>query len=83
VAHRPRPDCRRKCRCRCVSLSPKSRLQFSEEIAGDGPDVFASAERMGLEGIVSKRLGSHYRIGRVDTWRKVKCRTESALALIR
>jgi ATP-dependent DNA ligase len=62
--------------------SPKSRLQFSEAIAASGPDVFASAERLGLEGIVSKRLGSHYRSGRVDTWRKVKCWTESALVLI-
>jgi len=60
----------------------RSRLQFSEAIAGSGPDVFASAERMGLEGIVSKRLGSHYRSGRVDTWRKVKCWTESTLVLI-
>jgi bifunctional non-homologous end joining protein LigD len=37
---------------------------------------------MSLEGIVSKRLGSHYRSGRLDTWRKVKCWTESALVLI-
>jgi ATP-dependent DNA ligase len=62
--------------------SPKSRLQFSEANAASGPDVFASAERLGLEGIVSKRLGSHYRSGRVDTWRKVKCWSESALVLI-
>jgi bifunctional non-homologous end joining protein LigD len=44
--------------------------------------VFASAEQLGLEGIVSKRLGSYYRSGRVDTWRKVKCWTESSLVLI-
>jgi ATP-dependent DNA ligase len=31
---------------------------------------------------VSKRIGSHYRSGRVDSWRKVKCWTESALVLI-
>jgi ATP-dependent DNA ligase len=63
-----------------IPRSLKSRLQFSEAIAGDGPKVFASA--VGLEGIVSKRLGSHYRSGRVDSWRKVKCWTESALVLI-
>jgi hypothetical protein len=67
---------------RLIPRSPKSRLQFSEAIAGSGPDVFASAEKLGLEGIVSKRVGSHYRGGRVDTWRKVKCWTESALILI-
>jgi DNA ligase D-like protein (predicted ligase) len=67
---------------RLIPRSPKSRLQFSEAIAGSGPDVFGAAERMGLEGIVSKRLGSHYRSGRVDSWCKVKCWTESVLILI-
>jgi ATP-dependent DNA ligase len=67
---------------RLMPRSPKSRLQFSESIAGSGADVLASAERLGLEGIVSKRLGSHYRRGRVDSCRKVKCWTESALVLI-
>jgi ATP-dependent DNA ligase len=37
---------------------------------------------MGLERIASKRLGSHWTSGRVDSWRKVKCWTESALVLI-
>jgi hypothetical protein len=67
---------------RLIPRSPKSRLQFSEAIAGAGAEGFASAERLGLEGIVSKRVGSHYRSGRVDTWRKVKCWAESALILI-
>jgi bifunctional non-homologous end joining protein LigD len=67
---------------RLIPRSPKSCLQFSEDIAGDGAKVFASAEQLGLEGIVSKRLGSHYRGGRVDTWRKTKCWAESALVLI-
>ena len=39
-------------------------LLFSAAIQGDGPAVFAEACRMGLEGIVSKRLGSHYRSGK-------------------
>src|SRR5262249_10248283 len=33
-------------------------LRFNEHIEGDGPTVFAHACKMGLEGIVSKRLGS-------------------------
>jgi ATP-dependent DNA ligase len=37
-----------------IPRSPKSRPQFSEEIAGEGAAVFASAGRLGLEGIVSK-----------------------------
>ena len=39
---------------------------------GGGPAVFAEACRMGLDGIVSKRLGSHYRSGKCGDWRKIK-----------
>jgi bifunctional non-homologous end joining protein LigD len=42
------------------------------EIAGDA--VLQSACRMGLEGIVSKRLDAPYRSGRGETWVKSKCR---------
>src|SRR6476620_7633001 len=38
----------------------------------DGPTVFQHACRMGLEGIVSKRLGSRYRSGRSPDWLKFK-----------
>jgi len=36
-------------------------IQFNEHLAHDGPAVFEHACRMGLEGIVSKRLDSPYR----------------------
>ena len=39
-------------------------LRFNEHLEGDGPTVFAHACKMGLEGIVSKRLGLCYRSGR-------------------
>ena len=32
-------------------------LRFTEHLEGDGPTTFAHACKMGLEGIVSKRLG--------------------------
>ena len=38
----------------------------------DGAEVFHHACRMGLEGIVSKRLGSCYRSGRSPDWLKFK-----------
>jgi ATP-dependent DNA ligase len=38
----------------------------------DGITVFQHACRMGLEGIVSKRLGSRYRSGRSADWLKFK-----------
>jgi ATP-dependent DNA ligase len=34
--------------------------------------VFRHACALGCEGIVSKRLGSHYQSGRVDHWLKIK-----------
>ena len=38
----------------------------------DGITVFQHACKMGLEGIVSKRLGSRYRSGRSPGWLKFK-----------
>jgi hypothetical protein len=38
----------------------------------DGATVFKHASALGCEGIVSKRLGSPYRSGRVEHWLKVK-----------
>ena len=40
----------------------------------DGALVFAHACKMGVEGIVSKRLGSRYRSGRSPDWLKFKRR---------
>jgi hypothetical protein len=47
-------------------------VQFNQHLAHRGDVVFAHACRMGLEGIVSKRLGSHYRSGRSSDWLKFK-----------
>ena len=44
-------------------------LQLNEHIADV---VFHHACRLGLEGIVSKRLGSRYRSGRSPDWLKMK-----------
>jgi len=43
-------------------------MRFNEHIEGDGPIVFAHACQLGLEGIVSKRLGSRYRSGRAGSY---------------
>ena len=47
-------------------------LQFNEHIAEPGDIVFRHACKLGLEGIVSKRLGSRYRSGRSPDWLKLK-----------
>ena len=38
-------------------------IQFNEHLTGDGPTVFKHVCRMGLEGIVSKRMDAPYRSG--------------------
>jgi bifunctional non-homologous end joining protein LigD len=47
-------------------------LQLNEHIAESGDVVFRHACKLGLEGIVSKRLGSRYTSGRTRNWLKMK-----------
>jgi hypothetical protein len=44
-------------------VKASSGLRLNEHLAHDGESVFRHACKMGLEGIVSKRLGSRYRSG--------------------
>jgi hypothetical protein len=50
----------------------KNGSAFNQHFAGDGTIIFKRACALGCEGIVSKRLGSHYRSGRVNHWLKIK-----------
>jgi ATP-dependent DNA ligase len=45
-------------RVRCFNRRP---IQFVEHLTGNGPTVFDHVCRMGLEGIVSKRVDAPYR----------------------
>jgi bifunctional non-homologous end joining protein LigD len=47
-------------------------VRFNEHLTHDGNVVFRHACKIGLEGIVSKRLGSIYRSGRCKDWIKFK-----------
>jgi len=47
-------------------------IAFNKHFAGDGVAIFKHACALGCEGIVSKRLGSAYRAGRVEHWLKIK-----------
>jgi bifunctional non-homologous end joining protein LigD len=47
-------------------------LQFNQHLEHPGDIVFRHACKMGLEGIVSKRLGSRYVSGRSRDWLKLK-----------
>jgi hypothetical protein len=58
----------------CAELLHSSNVSIvlNEHFEGDGAIVFREACKLGCEGIVSKRLGSSYRSGRVAHWVKVK-----------
>jgi bifunctional non-homologous end joining protein LigD len=48
-------------------------VKFSDHVVGEGPEFFAQASKLKLEGIISKRLGRPYVAGRGYDWLKVKC----------
>jgi bifunctional non-homologous end joining protein LigD len=52
--------------------TPQPGIVLNEHYKGDGEIVFKHACKLGCEGIVSKRLGSTYRSGRVNHWLKIK-----------
>jgi bifunctional non-homologous end joining protein LigD len=53
-------------------LSESSPIRFSDHLDEDGPTMFEHACRLGLEGIVSKRIDCPYRPGRGPHWLKTK-----------
>lgn len=61
---------------------PASPVHFSAHVGGNGADFFAAVDRLGLEGIVSKKRGSRYLSGRARNWLKVKCWTESDFVVV-
>lgn len=64
-------DSRRE-RLRQLLIDADNRLlRFSDDFL-DPEKLLAAAERMGLEGIVSKRRDQHYRSGKNPGWVKVK-----------
>jgi bifunctional non-homologous end joining protein LigD len=63
----------RKATLASVLRKARPGVQLNEHLADeDGELVFRHACKMGLEDIVSKRLGSHYRSGRSPDWLKMK-----------
>jgi bifunctional non-homologous end joining protein LigD len=56
-------------------------LQFSESFEVDGPDMFAHACKVGLEGVVSKVGDSRYTSGRGNDWVKKTCAQRETLTI--
>ncbi len=57
---------------RIVPANSQGRIRYSEHVNGHGPEFFAEASRLKLEGIISKRLGRPYCAGRGADWLKIK-----------
>jgi bifunctional non-homologous end joining protein LigD len=55
------------------SASVRSRIRYSDHVAGRGREMFAEACRLGLEGVISKRADAPYKAGRAESWVKTKC----------
>ena len=63
---------RRKQRLEKLLARGVDAITYNEHFSHDGNAVFAHACRLGLEGIVSKRLDAPYRSGPSKTWLKSK-----------
>jgi bifunctional non-homologous end joining protein LigD len=56
-------------------------IRACEHIRGRGPVVFEESARLGVEGIVSKRVDAKYVSRRSDAWLKVKCRQRDSFVV--
>ena len=57
-----------------VAPAPGGTVRLVDSFPAGGPALLASACRLGLEGIISKRRDAPYTSGRSDAWTKSKCR---------
>jgi DNA ligase D-like protein (predicted ligase) len=69
----PEPLAVRKQRLEELLAGMPAAIEYSGHIVGQGARFHAEACRLGLEGIVSKRLDAPYRPGDRGLWRKTKC----------
>jgi bifunctional non-homologous end joining protein LigD len=75
-----RPEALEERRKRFCRACYRAGIQHSEALTGDGDRIFRHACGLGLEGIVSKRVGSRYVSDRTRAWLKTKNRISAALA---
>jgi bifunctional non-homologous end joining protein LigD len=69
---RPLPLGDRKAKLARLLARAPAGIAFNEHTDEDGAVVFRHACKLGLEGIVSKRLGAPYKFGSSRDWIKVK-----------
>ncbi len=64
----------RKAALKALLAQPPPNTVYVEHFEAAGDAVLLSACRLGLEGVVSKRIDAPYRSGRSETWVKAKCK---------
>lgn len=80
---RDKPWLERKKRLAKLLVKPRHGLEYVEHLEGDGQRIFEHACRLGLEGIVSKRLDLRYRAGLSKAWVKTKNKSQPALMRVK
>jgi bifunctional non-homologous end joining protein LigD len=55
---------------------------YVEHIKADGEEIFRNACKLGLEGLVAKRIEAPYRAGRQETWLKLKCKKSETVPIV-
>ena len=69
---RRKPYLERKAALRKLLRRDRGDIQYVEHAEGHGDEMFDAVCELGLEGIVSKRIGAPYRSGRARSWLKTK-----------
>ena len=69
---RKRPLSERKTTLRKALRAMKKGIQYVAHVEGHGAEMFDAVCKLGLEGIVSKKLSAPYRSGPSKSWIKVK-----------
>ena len=69
---RRKPMVERKAGLRKLLRRTRGGIQYVEHTEGDGEKMFDAVCKLGLEGIVSKKLDAPYRSGPSKSWIKVK-----------
>jgi len=64
-----------------LERAPSDRIRYVRHFDARADALLLSARKMGLEGIVSKRVDAPYASGRGDGWRKSKCRAGHEVVL--
>ncbi|MER8793986.1 ATP-dependent DNA ligase [Mesorhizobium sp. M0984] len=63
-------------------IPPDIRIQFSQALPGEANAIYHLVDQAGIEGMVSKRLGSRYVSGPTTNWLKIKCYTVGEFELL-